>query len=178
MGPIDHDLPDLPGSVICGYHSIRFQREFHLKPWGAKIIWLACESWDSVFIRLSLQRGMKDIAMKHTYHALIDAKSVNKDICVDDERILSVLVSAAKLIKADILATSRYRFGQNTPDGCAVVLMLDESHMTAHSYADEGKISIDVFTCNGKNNCVIAANNIIKELSITDYKIDVIERFV
>jgi len=129
------------------------------------------------FSGLPTKRKTKDIVMKHTYHALIDAKSIDRDICVDDERIMSVLVSAAKLIKADILATSRYRFGQNTPDGCAVVLMLDESHITAHSYADKGKISIDVFTCNGKNNCVIAANTIIKELAITDYKIDIIERF-
>ena len=115
--------------------------------------------------------------MKHTYHALIDAKSVDKHVCVDDRKILSVLISAANLIKADILATNRYRFGHDTPEGCAVVLMLDESHITAHTYAEQGKMSIDVFTCNGKDNCESAANAIIKGLSIVNYEINIIERF-
>ena len=47
----------------------------------------------------------------------------------------------------------------------------------AHSYADEGKISIDVFTCNGKLNCELATDIIINELSVTDYTLEVVERF-
>ncbi len=115
--------------------------------------------------------------MKHTYHALLDIKSASKDLCVNDKLILNVLTDAANSIQANILSTHRYRFGHDTPDGCAVVLMLDESHITAHTYADKGKISIDVFTCNGKENCVLATNMIISDLSATDYELDIIERF-
>lgn len=115
--------------------------------------------------------------MKHTYHALLDVKSVSRDLCISDELILKVLTNAANSIRATILSTHRYRFGYDSPDGCAVVLMLDESHITVHTYADEGKISIDVFTCNGKRNCELAINMIIAELSLTDYELNIVERF-
>ncbi len=116
--------------------------------------------------------------MKHTYHALLDVKSVSRDICVNDELILSILTNAANSIRATILSTHRYRFGYDSPDGCAVVLMLDESHITAHTYADNGKISIDVFTCNGRRNCELATKLIIDELSVTEYELNIVERFI
>ena len=41
----------------------------------------------------------------------------------------------------------RYRFGDDSPPGFAVVVLLDESHCSAHSYADLGLVALDIFTC-------------------------------
>ena len=35
----------------------------------------------------------------------------------------------------------------NHPLGFAAVVLLDESHLTAHCYSDRGWLSIDCFTC-------------------------------
>ena len=37
--------------------------------------------------------------------------------------------------------------GSESPPGFAAVVLIDESHVTAHCYSDEGLLAIDVFTC-------------------------------
>ena len=37
--------------------------------------------------------------------------------------------------------------GSKSPSGFAAVVLIDESHVTAHCYSDEGLLAIDVFTC-------------------------------
>ena len=37
--------------------------------------------------------------------------------------------------------------GTVSPAGFAAVVLIDESHVTAHCYSDEGLLAIDVFTC-------------------------------
>ena len=37
--------------------------------------------------------------------------------------------------------------GKNSPPGFAAVVLLDESHFTAHCYTNKGWLSIDCFTC-------------------------------
>ena len=37
--------------------------------------------------------------------------------------------------------------GTKSPPGFAQVLLLDESHCTAHCYSDDGLIAIDIFSC-------------------------------
>lgn len=37
--------------------------------------------------------------------------------------------------------------GSKSPPGFAAVVLIDESHVTAHCYSDEGLLAIDVFTC-------------------------------
>lgn len=40
--------------------------------------------------------------------------------------------------------------GSESPPGFASVALLDESHMSAHCYSDQGKLAFDVFTCGSK----------------------------
>ena len=37
--------------------------------------------------------------------------------------------------------------GSTSPPGFAAVVLIDESHITAHCYADRGLLAIDCFTC-------------------------------
>ena len=43
--------------------------------------------------------------------------------------------------------------GGVSPLGFAAVALLDESHMSAHCYSDQGKLAFDVFTCGGDPDC-------------------------
>jgi len=115
--------------------------------------------------------------MLNTYHVLLDLKEIDKNICSDDTFILKILINSAKSINANIISYSRYRFGHNSPEGCTVFVMLDESHISAHTYADKGKISIDVFTCNGREKCESAAAYIIDKFQTSNFSIKTVERF-
>ena len=37
--------------------------------------------------------------------------------------------------------------GTTSPPGFAAVVLIDESHITAHCYADRGLLAVDCFTC-------------------------------
>lgn len=80
-------------------------------------------------------------------HLLIDCRNVPFEVCSDDKLVYTALVNAINKAGASILSTSRHHLGHNSPPGFALVICLDESHCSAHSYADEHKIAMDVFTC-------------------------------
>lgn len=59
--------------------------------------------------------------------------------------------------------------GSISPPGGTFVLCLDESHISLHSYADEGLISIDCFTCSKKPQAHINAIRRIEELMAINF---------
>lgn len=80
-------------------------------------------------------------------HLLIDCRNVSRDVCLNDGLILNAMATAASRAGAVVLSQVRYHFGHNSPPGFTAAILLDESHCTAHSYADDGLIALDVFTC-------------------------------
>ena len=80
-------------------------------------------------------------------HLLIDCRNVARDLCLDDKLFLGAMSRAAERAGATVITQARYHFGHNSPPGFAAVIMLDESHCSAHTYADLGLVAMDVFTC-------------------------------
>jgi len=56
------------------------------------------------------------------------------------------------------------------PQGCTIVIALSESHVSCHTWPEEGCIAIDVYTC-GKNNPKIIAIEMLKYLDSYNYKL-------
>ena len=55
--------------------------------------------------------------------------------------------------------------GIESPPGFASIVLIDESHVTAHCYSEDGLLAIDVFTCGDNNPNIIADslhNNLLK----------------
>ena len=71
--------------------------------------------------------------------------------------MLDVMARAATRAGANVISQVRYRFGHNSPPGFTAVVVLDESHCSAHSYADTGQIAMDVFTCGSTDPHVVLA---------------------
>lgn len=110
-------------------------------------------------------------------HLIVDFKNVPEDICLDDGRFLKVLVAAVEHAGATVLSQARYHLGHNSPPGFALVILLDESHCSAHSYADLGLIAMDIFTC-GNTKPMDVFNELIDVLNLTDYSVKEIPRFI
>ena len=47
--------------------------------------------------------------------------------------------------------------GSTSPPGFAAVVLIDESHITAHCYADRGLLAVDCFTCGETDPEIIAS---------------------
>ena len=115
--------------------------------------------------------------MGRGYHILLDCYDVPRSVCIDDKRLVQVAARAAAVGGATVVNTMRYQFGHNSPPGCAVVVMLDESHISIHTYADEGKMAIDAFTC-GSADTRAVIEYIKKRLHLRNYIEREMERFV
>lgn len=48
--------------------------------------------------------------------------------------------------------------GSTSPPGFAAVVLIDESHITAHCYADRGLLAVDCFTCGTTDPEIIASH--------------------
>ena len=70
-------------------------------------------------------------------HLLVDCCEVPHRICLDDQLILQALADAATEAGATVISQVRYRFGAESPPGCTAIVLLDESHCSAHTYADD-----------------------------------------
>jgi len=110
-------------------------------------------------------------------HLIIDFTNVSEHLCLNDKLFLNTLAMAAEEAGATVISQTRYRFGHNSPPGFTLAITLDESHITAHSYASEGLIAMDIFTCG-----TVEPSNIFEILlktlpELNSYKTHSIERF-
>ena len=80
-------------------------------------------------------------------HQIIDCRRVSREVCLNDGLLLDAMAHAARRAGARVLSQVGYHFGHDSPPGFTAAVLLDESHCTAHSYADDGLIALDIFTC-------------------------------
>jgi S-adenosylmethionine decarboxylase len=110
-------------------------------------------------------------------HLLIDCRNVSRDVCLNDAAMLDAMARGARKAGANVISQVRYHFGHNSPPGFTAVVVLDESHCSAHCYADLGMIALDVFTCGQTDpNDVLAY--IREEIDLGDVSIRQVPRFV
>lgn len=76
-----------------------------------------------------------------------DLADVARDILLDSERMAQVCADAATKAGATVRGVLHVPLGADSPPGLTVAILLDESHVTAHSYADEGMLALNAFTC-------------------------------
>tara|TARA_B100001079_G_scaffold251259_1_gene243437 strand:+ start:403 stop:738 length:336 start_codon:yes stop_codon:yes gene_type:complete len=72
--------------------------------------------------------------------------------------------------------------GESSPPGFAAVVLIDESHVSAHCYSDRGWLAIDAFTCGGHDpeNIVDIIHEILTLSSpeIIQMRRDTVDRFI
>ncbi len=110
-------------------------------------------------------------------HLLIDCSNVAREVCLDDKLVLNAMARAAERAGATVVSQIRYKFGQDSPPGFTAVVMLDESHCSAHTYADLGLIAMDVFTC-GSTEPRDVLRYIREEIDLGDVSVREEYRFV
>jgi S-adenosylmethionine decarboxylase len=61
------------------------------------------------------------------------------------------------------------------PQGCTIVIALSESHVSCHTWPENGCIAIDVYTC-GEGNPRLVAIELLKYLNSDNYSIREVNR--
>ncbi|MEW6755146.1 MAG: adenosylmethionine decarboxylase [Candidatus Latescibacterota bacterium] len=115
--------------------------------------------------------------MQKGRHLLIDCCQVPREVCLDDAAFLDAMARAARRAGATVISQVRYQFGHNSPPGFAAVVVLDESHCSAHSYADLGLIAVDIFTC-GQTDPYELLRFLRQDLPLGSISVQEVGRFV
>ncbi len=61
------------------------------------------------------------------------------------------------------------------PQGCTIVIALSESHVSCHTWPENGCIAIDVYTC-GDGNPKLIALELLKYLNSDNYSLRQVDR--
>ena len=102
----------------------------------------------------------------HGKHVYIDYIGYQYDRSNNGEKILEIMIQSASVANTRPVFSHVEEFdGQRSPPGFAAVVLLDESHITAHCYYEKGWLAFDAFTC-GDGNPDIIADFITKNLKM------------
>ena len=102
----------------------------------------------------------------HGKHVYIDYIGYQYDGSNNGEKILEIMMQSASAGNTRPVFSHVEEFdGQSSPPGFAAVVLLDESHITAHCYYEKGWLAFDAFTC-GDGNPDLIADFITKNLRI------------
>ena len=91
-------------------------------------------------------------------HVLLDYVNYKRGETGDGEWLLSVLrecVSESGI--REVHSHVEIFDGVESPPGFAAVVLIDESHVTAHCYSERGILAIDVFTCGDSDPSAVAS---------------------
>jgi len=100
-------------------------------------------------------------------HLLLEVYNVNFSLLNDSTSLQQVMEEGIKRAKMTILNVYSHCF---VPQGCTIVIALEESHVSCHTWPEERCIAVDVYTC-GEGNPKLIALEILKYLDSDNYNL-------
>ena len=77
-------------------------------------------------------------------HLLVECRGCSPAVLNDPERLERALREAAERIGASVVSAAFHAFA---PHGVTGMLLLEESHLSIHTWPEHGYAAIDLFTC-------------------------------
>jgi S-adenosylmethionine decarboxylase len=77
-------------------------------------------------------------------HVIAELWNCNRDKLNDMDYIERKMVEAAQAAGAEVREVTFHQFA---PQGVSGVVIISESHLTIHSFPEQGYASVDVYTC-------------------------------
>lgn len=105
-------------------------------------------------------------------HLLLEVYDVNFNLLNDVKSLQNVMIKGIERAKMTILNTFSHCF---LPQGCTIVIALAESHVSCHTWPENGCIAIDIYTC-GPGNPKIIAIELLEYLNSEKYSIREVNR--
>jgi S-adenosylmethionine decarboxylase len=79
---------------------------------------------------------------------LIDVKNIESNRLKTVESLKPFMDKVVQELNLNVVGECSHHFKKdNVPYGATMVYLLSESHLSIHTFVDEGKITIDLFTC-------------------------------
>jgi S-adenosylmethionine decarboxylase len=83
------------------------------------------------------------------YHLILNVSNIQDKKGLEEKDEITPLFDAiVNDMSLNVIRKVKFNFN---PVGCSLLYLLSESHLSGHTFVDEGAICIDLFTCN--KNC-------------------------
>ena len=105
-------------------------------------------------------------------HYLLNLYGCSFVLLNDEQYLIGLLENAAIESGATVVKTISKKFD---PQGVTVICLLSESHISIHTWPEDGKAAVDVYTC-GDCNPKIGCDMIIHQLYAKGHTLSYIER--
>lgn len=106
-------------------------------------------------------------------HWIIEFTGCPAETLNDLTYLQTVLKDTCRMAKLNLLEAVDHAF---TPQGVTVLGLLAESHMSIHTWPEEGYAAIDIFTCGEKNSLDIALENLVSKLRPEHHTCKIVKR--
>lgn len=106
-------------------------------------------------------------------HYILELYGCDKRMISSVSSIEKHMVETAHRAKAHIVS---HHFHQFEPYGVSGVVILEESHLTLHSWPEHNYAAVDLFCCNPQVDFEAARDYLIEVLSVQDSSFQVLER--
>jgi S-adenosylmethionine decarboxylase len=94
-------------------------------------------------------------------HIAVDVWGVDFAILDNVDFLQQIMIEAAEKSLATVLSAMNKKFD---PNGCTILILLSESHLSIHTYPEKEFAAIDCYTCGKKVDPQIAVDYIIELL--------------
>jgi len=105
-------------------------------------------------------------------HLLLEVYNVDFETINNLKSLQNAMIKGIERAKMTILNVFSHNFD---PQGCTVVVALAESHVSCHTWPENGCLAVDVYTC-GEGNPRLIALEILKYLNSDFYTLREVER--
>ena len=107
------------------------------------------------------------------HHLIVDIDNINNNKIYSNSFILKLCNDIIKSTNINVLKSLIHKF---KPHGLTALYLLSESHFSIHTWPQEKKIRLDLFSCNKNNNFDKAIDIINKNLPESKINITKINR--
>jgi S-adenosylmethionine decarboxylase len=105
-------------------------------------------------------------------HLLLEVYDVDYDLINNSESLQNVMIKGIERANMTILNVFSHCF---VPQGCTVVIALSESHVSCHTWPENGCLAVDVYTC-GEGNPKLIALELLEYLNSSNYSFREVNR--
>lgn len=105
-------------------------------------------------------------------HLLLEVYDVKFDLLNDVISLQESMEKGINRAKMTILNIFSHCF---LPQGCTIVIALSESHVSCHTWPENGCVAIDIYTC-GEGNPRLVAIELLKYLNSDNYNFREVNR--
>jgi len=94
------------------------------------------------------------------YHYVVEASGCDPEVLKDPNKIREIFLEAAKVGNMEVKVSYFFRF---SPTGVSGVVIVAESHISVHTWPEEGYAALDVYTCGEKADPEKAVDYILEK---------------